>query len=80
MPNMREDRQNHNHFLCRVCKDLSHARCIGTVNLKLIRADKPQDWTCHKCVLCELPFHTQSNLDTSDLSTSGDDHFIKTKS
>ena len=30
-----------------------------------------------KCVLCEIPFHTQSNLDTSDLSTSGDDQFIQ---
>lgn len=44
-------RRNQKRFLCHVCKDLTHARCTGTAHLKQIRANKPQDWTCPKCLI-----------------------------
>ena len=38
---------NHKRFICILCKDLYHAKCIGVqYNLNTIRADKPHEWTC----------------------------------
>ena len=68
-------RRNQKPFLCHVCKDLTHARCTGTAHLKQIRANKPQDWTCPKCLISVLPFYGQGDIDASDLLTSDDERF-----
>ena len=49
---------NHKRFLCTVCLDLYHAKCINLKGneLRNIRADNPQDWLCTKCQITTLPF------------------------
>ena len=49
-------RKNSYHLECKVCRNLSHAKCIhrnfNTKNYK----SKCTLWTCHNCLFTELPF------------------------
>ena len=78
---------NHKRFLCTVCLDLYHAKCINLKgnDLRNIRADKPQDWLCTKCQITTLPFFncqqeeflnaiTDNNIVNNLLEDSTDEH------
>ena len=64
---------NHKRFICILCKDLYHAKCTGVQhNLKTIRAGKPHEWTCPRCLFTELPFSKCVQGDITSLYVDND--------
>ena len=58
---------NHKRFICEVCHDLTHARCLVniTINLKSFSAASPKTYTCEKCLYTVLPFWNANITDTT---------------
>ena len=50
-------RKNSWKYRCTICRDSTHAKCIGKKFVKNRSHVKTINWTCHRCLLFELPFH-----------------------
>ena len=48
---------------CSTCKNHTHLKCSGT-NIKFANPRMPQQWTCHSCLLTQLPFYHVRDMST----------------
>ena len=56
-------RRNSLQFRCTTCKDSTHVKCIKKNISSIHTARKIMEWTCHRCLCSELPFHCTRNID-----------------
>ena len=56
-------RRNSLQFRCTTCKDSTHVKCIKKNISSIHTAKKITEWTRHRCLCSELPFHCTRNID-----------------
>jgi len=64
-------RKNSWNYRCTVCQDSTHARCISKKQLGTT-VQKTIQWTCHRCLLSNLPTDacTLTDEEDADLNSS----------